>query len=134
MTRVTHRGKGQPPRATPLKDRMRSVKTFARAAARSGLTVYDQAVWFHLWVRAYWPDDVVTLSALRLAESANISKREVVRAIGRLAEARFLVVTTRGGLGRGPSTYRLYPAPHSSRAVTRRGGTPAHDGADRSDG
>ena len=123
MTRATRRGRGQPPRATPLKDRMRSVRTFARVATSRGLTVYDQAVWFHLWVRAYWPDDVVTLSALRIAELSNISEREVKRAIGRLAEARFLVVTTRGGLGRGPSTYRLYAAPFEGAAV--RAGRPA---------
>jgi len=133
MTRAIRIGRGQPPRPTPLKDRMKSVKTFARTAASYGLSVYDQAVWFHLWVRAYWPNDVVTLSELQVAGLANISKREVVRAIGRLADARFLVVTTRGGLGRGPSTYRLYPAPHPPRAPTSRRGALAPDGSDRSD-
>ena len=128
MSRHPGRGRSLPPRATPLKDRMRGVKAFAGTAARHELSVYDQCVWFHLWVRAYWPDDVVTLSVLRLAELANISKREVVRTIGRLAAAGYLVVTTRGGLGRGPSTYRLYTAPPSARpaAAHRRGGRAAN--------
>jgi hypothetical protein len=91
---------------------MRTLNTFARLAADHGLTAIEQCVWFHLWVRAYWPDDAVTLSALKIAEMCRISKRQVVRVIKRLADTRFLVVTTRGGVGRGPSTYRLYPAPY----------------------
>jgi hypothetical protein len=90
---------------------MRTLNTFARVAAAHGLTAAEQVVWVHLWVRAYWPLDVVTLSVLKIEELSGVSKRQVIRATKRLAAARFLVVTTRGGLGRGPSTYRLYPAP-----------------------
>src|SRR5262245_33102100 len=103
---------GRQPRLTPLKDRMRTLNTFARVAAAAGLSATEQCVWFHLWVRGSWPLDVVTLSVLRIAEASAVSKRQVIQAMGRLAAARFLVVTTRGGLGRGPSTYRLYPAPY----------------------
>jgi len=46
-----------------------------------------------------------------ISRRAGFDRRTAIRAVGSLARRRMLQVLRRGGLNRGPSTYRVFPFP-----------------------
>lgn len=65
-------------------------------------------VWLLLY-RDTKPNGLASTSQADLARRAGITTRTVERAICRLEEHELIEVVRRGGIGRGPSTYRVYP-------------------------
>jgi DNA-binding MarR family transcriptional regulator len=70
----------------------------------------ELAVWLVLY-RDTKPDDTATTSVEDLARRAGVDRRSVIRALKRLQDRRMLQVLHRGGLNRGPSSYRVFPFP-----------------------
>lgn len=66
------------------------------------------AVWLLLY-RDTKRDGLTRTSQTDLARRAGIKPRSVVRAVAKLSELGLLTVVRRGGLLRGPSTYRVHP-------------------------
>jgi hypothetical protein len=75
-----------------------------------GLTRAEVAVWLVLY-RDTKPGGVATASVGDLAVRAGLSRRNVVRAVGRLRARGMLKVVRKGGLNAGPSSYRVFPVP-----------------------
>jgi hypothetical protein len=57
------------------------------------------------------PDGVARASVNDIADRGGIGRRSVLRALKRLERLRMLQVVQRGGLNRGPSSYRVFPYP-----------------------
>jgi hypothetical protein len=69
----------------------------------------ELAVWLTLY-RDTKPDGTARVSADGIARRAGVDRRTVLRALKRLEHDRkMLKVLRRGGLNRGPSTYRVFP-------------------------
>jgi DNA-binding MarR family transcriptional regulator len=76
----------------------------------SDLSRSELAVWLILY-RDTRPNGTARASLIDLARRAGIDRQTAARAIGRLAGRKMLQVLRRGGLNRGPSTYRVFPYP-----------------------
>lgn len=70
----------------------------------------ELATWFILY-RDSKRDGIATTAAGDIARRAGIDRRSVIRALKRLQDRRMLQVIRRGGLNRGPSSYRVFPFP-----------------------
>jgi hypothetical protein len=70
------------------------------------------AVWLILY-RDTKPNGLARVSQADLARRAGADDRTVRRALRRLTKAKLLSVVRRGGLRRGPSTYRVHAYPPS---------------------
>jgi DNA-binding MarR family transcriptional regulator len=77
------------------------------------LTPFESAVWLVLY-RDTKPDGIARTAVDDIAERAGMGRRTVLRSLKSLEVKRMVRVVRRGGLNRGPSTYRVfpYPAPH----------------------
>jgi hypothetical protein len=73
-----------------------------------GLRRSDIAVWLVLY-RDTKSDGIARTGQADMARRAGISRRTVVRVIGRLEGQGLLVRIHRGGLNRGVSSYRILP-------------------------
>jgi hypothetical protein len=76
----------------------------------AGLTRAELVVWLCLY-RDTKPNDEARASLDDIARRAGIDRRSVARAIGGLRGRNMLQTVRRGGLNKGPSTYRVYPYP-----------------------
>jgi hypothetical protein len=74
----------------------------------AGLSRAEMAVWVLLW-RDTRPNGLARASQADLARRAGVNDRTVKRAIRSLRQSGLLTVVHRGGLFRGPSTYRVNP-------------------------
>lgn len=72
-----------------------------------GLDRAQIAVWLILWRDT--KAGIARTSQADLARRAGTTTRTVERAVRRLIRAGLLTVVRRGGLGRGPSSYRVHP-------------------------
>jgi DNA-binding MarR family transcriptional regulator len=70
----------------------------------------ELAVWLILY-RDTKPDGTARASLGDLARRAGINRQTASRAVGSLTRRKMLQVTRRGGLNRGPSSYRIFPFP-----------------------
>jgi hypothetical protein len=70
----------------------------------------ELAVWLILY-RDTKRDGSARTSVDDLAQRAGIDRRNILRALKRLQDRRMLRVLRRGGLNRGPSSYRVFPFP-----------------------
>ena len=70
----------------------------------------ELAVWLILY-RDTKPDGTARASLDDIARRAGIDRQTASRAVGGLARRKMLQVVRRGGLNRGPSTYRVFPYP-----------------------
>jgi hypothetical protein len=86
-------------------DRFASINTFADCSLRR-LGRAELAVWLLLW-RDTKPDGVARSAQADLARRAGVNPRTVGRALLKLRTAGLIEVVARGGLGRGPSSYRV---------------------------
>lgn len=86
-------------------DRFAIINTFADHTLRR-LGRAELAVWLLLW-RDTKPDGVARTAQADLARRAGVNARTVGRAIVKLRTAGLIEVIARGGLGRGPSSYRV---------------------------
>jgi hypothetical protein len=68
----------------------------------------EMAVWVLLW-RDTRPNGLARASQADLARRAGVNARTVKRAISSLQKSGLVTVVRRGGLFRGPSTYRVNP-------------------------
>jgi hypothetical protein len=75
-----------------------------------GLGRAELAVWLILY-RDTKRDGIALTAVGDLARRAGIDRRSVIRALKRLQARRMLQVLRRGGLNRGPSSYRVFPFP-----------------------
>lgn len=89
--------------------RFRTINTFADCTLAE-LGRAEVAVWLLLW-RDTKLDGLATAAQADLARRAGTTPRTVERAIGSLEQRGLLTVVRRGGLRRGPSTYRVHPLP-----------------------
>lgn len=76
----------------------------------AGLSRSELAAWLVLY-RDTRPDGTARASLDDIARRAGIDRQTASRAVGRLARRKMLQVIRRGGLNRGPSTYRVFPYP-----------------------
>jgi len=74
------------------------------------LTRAELAVWLILY-RDTKPDGTARASLDDIARRAGIDRQTASRAVGGLERRTMLQVLRRGGLNRGPSTYRIFPYP-----------------------
>jgi hypothetical protein len=88
-------------------NRFHVINTFADHTL-AGLRRAEVAVWVLLW-RDTRPDGLARTAQTDLARRAGVNGRTVKRAIQRLQRAGLVTVVRRGGLFRGPSTYRVNP-------------------------
>ena len=88
-------------------DRFGVLNTFVDFTA-AGLRRSDIVVWLVLY-RDTKKDGTARTSQADIARRGGICSRTVLRAIRRLCRGGLLTVVYRGGLRRGPSTYRVYP-------------------------
>jgi len=86
-------------------DRFRSINEFVDSTMR---TLSDRAAkaWLVLW-RDTKPNGVARTAISDLARRMGCSPATAKRALAELKQLRILEVESRGGLGRGPSSYRL---------------------------
>lgn len=70
----------------------------------------ELAVWLTLY-RDTKGDGTARASLADLARRGGMDRQTASRAVGRLERRRMLQVIRRGGLNRGPSTYRVFPYP-----------------------
>jgi hypothetical protein len=70
----------------------------------------ELATWLVLY-RDTKGDGTARASLADIARRAGIDRQTASRAVGALARRRMLQVIRRGGLNRGPSTYRVFPYP-----------------------
>lgn len=88
-------------------ERFRIVNVFADFTLRD-LGRAEIAVWLLLW-RDTKADGLARTSQADLARRGGMTPRTVIRALRRLERDGLLRVVHRGGLRRGPSTYRVLP-------------------------
>lgn len=89
-------------------NRFATLNAFADATLRD-LDRAEIAVWLLLF-RDTKPEGLARTSQADLARRAGVTTRTVERSIRKLARAGLLTLVHRGGLSRGPSTYRIHPA------------------------
>ena len=70
----------------------------------------EAVVWTVLY-RDTKPDGTARTAVEDLARRAGFSRHTVLRALKQLERKRMLQVVRRGGLNRGPSSYRVFPFP-----------------------
>ena len=75
-----------------------------------GLSRGELAVWLTLF-RDTKKDGTARTSLNDIARRGGMDRQTASRAVGRLERRRMLQVLKRGGLNRGPSTYRVFPYP-----------------------
>ncbi|MFN0054411.1 MAG: helix-turn-helix domain-containing protein [Planctomycetales bacterium] len=100
---ATERRRGQRPTA----GRFQEINAFVDATLRE-LARAEIAVWLILW-RDTKADGLARTSQADLARRGGFSERTAGRAVNSLRKAGLLTVVCRGGVRRGPSTYRLHP-------------------------
>jgi DNA-binding MarR family transcriptional regulator len=71
----------------------------------------ELAVWLCLFRDTRQPDSIARTAVKDIARRAGIDRRTVLRALKQLEARRMLQVVRRGGLNRGPSSYRVFPYP-----------------------
>jgi DNA-binding MarR family transcriptional regulator len=76
----------------------------------ANLSRAELAVWLILY-RDSKRDGIARSAVGDLARRAGIDRRSVLRALKRLRDRRMLRLLRRGGLNRGPSSYRVFPFP-----------------------
>lgn len=76
----------------------------------AGLSRSELVVWIILY-RDTKPDGTARTSLADLARRGGMDRQTASRAIGRLEKRKMLQVLRRGGLNRGPSSYRVFPYP-----------------------
>lgn len=70
----------------------------------------ELAVWLSLY-RDTKRDGTARASLDDLARRGGMDRQTASRAVGRLERRKMLQVIQRGGLNRGPSSYRVFPYP-----------------------
>jgi hypothetical protein len=70
----------------------------------------ELAVWLTLY-RDTKRDGTARASRDDLARRGGMDRQTASRAVGRLGSRKMLQVFRRGGINRGPSTYRVFPFP-----------------------
>jgi hypothetical protein len=88
--------------------RFRTINNFLDYSARA-LTPTESLAWVILWRDSR--DGLARTSQSYLADRAGINQRTARRAIDKLCEVGLLPRVRRGGVGRGPSVYRVRPVP-----------------------
>ena len=76
----------------------------------SDLSRAELAVWLTLY-RDTKPSGTARASLDDLARRGGMDRQTASRAVGKLERRKMLRVLRRGGLNRGPSTYRVFPFP-----------------------
>ncbi len=76
----------------------------------AGLSRSELAVWLILF-RDTKPDGTARASLDDLARRGGFDRQTASRAVGSLERRKMLQVLRRGGLNRGPSSYRVFPYP-----------------------
>jgi hypothetical protein len=71
----------------------------------------ELVVWLVLYRDAKPPDGVARTAVADLARRAGIGRSTALRALKQLEGRRMLRIVRRGGLNRGPSSYRVFPYP-----------------------
>jgi hypothetical protein len=108
------------PRSTSRQSgRFQEINDFVDVTVRT-LTRSEMVAWLILWRDSR--DGIARTSLVRVAERCGCSTRQAVRAIKKLADAGLVTVVSRGGLGCGPSVYRMTPvspSPVTPRVKTR---------------
>jgi len=99
----TRKGSGK---RTAAGQRFKVVNTFVDFTLRT-LRRNEIAVWLILWRDTR--DGISRTSQTDIARRAGVTKRTVVRTIGRLELKGLLRIIRRGGINSGPSTYRVQP-------------------------
>ena len=104
----SHRGNGVQTNeaAARTKNRFAVFNAFIDVAMRTVSTT-EAAVWFVLY-RETKPNGVAKVSQRQIAEAVGVDERTVRRAIDRLRDLGLIEVARRGGIGRGPSSYRVF--------------------------
>jgi biotin operon repressor len=82
-------------------------------AGMAGLSKVEALTWLVLYRDTR--DGTACTSEENIAARIGCSKRAVVKAVGRLRQCGLLVQVFKGGLFRGPSRYRVWPAPKPPR-------------------
>ena len=75
-----------------------------------GLAPSEAVVWLILY-RDAKPSGLARTAIDDIAQRGGLGRRTVLRALKALEAKRMLRVVRRGGLNRGPSSYRLFPFP-----------------------
>ena len=70
----------------------------------------DRGVWLVLY-RETKPDGLARISEKQIAALVAADERTVRRSINRLQKAGLIEIARRGGIGRGPSWYRIFGSP-----------------------
>jgi DNA-binding MarR family transcriptional regulator len=89
--------------------RFEILNTFVDQSMRA-LSRSELAVWLCLY-RDTKPSGTVTLSLDDLAERCGLNRQTAWRAVASLKRGRLLKIVKKGGLNRGPTTYRVAPYP-----------------------
>jgi DNA-binding MarR family transcriptional regulator len=76
----------------------------------ANLTRSEVNVWLVLY-RDTKPEGTARTSLADIARRAGIDRQTASRAVTSLRQRKMLQIIRRGGLNRGPSTYRVYPFP-----------------------
>jgi hypothetical protein len=76
----------------------------------SRLSPHEAVTWLVLY-RDVKPDGTARTAVDDIAGRAGIGRRTVLRALKNLEQLRMIKVVRRGGLNRGPSSYRVFPFP-----------------------
>lgn len=100
--------KGSKPKR-PTGERFQTINAFVDMTLRD-LDRNELAVWLLLW-RDTKPNGLAKTSQTDLAKRAGVSTRTVERAVRRLLNRGLLQLSRRGGVNRGPSTYRVVALP-----------------------
>jgi hypothetical protein len=88
--------------------RFRTINNFLDYSAQY-LTPTEALVWVLLWRDAR--EGLARTAQSYLASRAGVNVRTARRAVERLREVRLLTRKRQGGIGRGPSVYRIHPVP-----------------------
>jgi predicted DNA-binding transcriptional regulator len=86
--------------------RFKTLNAFVDVSMRD-LRRNEIAVWLILWRDTR--DGISRTSQTDIARRAGITKRTVIRVVGRLERKGLLRIIRRGGINSGPSTYRVQP-------------------------
>jgi hypothetical protein len=97
----------QPKGSRQAKGRFGCINAFIDATM-AHLTPTERAVWLTLW-RDTKPNGLARTSQASLAGRAGVTDRAVRKALRQLEGRGLVCVVHRGGLRRGPSSYRVFP-------------------------
>jgi hypothetical protein len=89
--------------------RFETLNAFVDTGARH-LSPSGQAVWLVLF-RDTKQNGLARTAVDDIAERTGLGRRTVLRSLKALASKRMLQTMRRGGLNRGPSSYRIFPFP-----------------------